>query len=340
MSEAGERAGQDRAGPDPTTDERVVDVAVIGGGPAGATAALHLARARRRVLLLDANRPRHAATLHSHGYLTRDGLPPNELRALAREEVSAYPTAEVVFARVDALQALPDGGWRLDTSPVRGLSPRRVSARVVVLATGLTESLPPLPSIRAWYGTALHSCVACDGFEKAGERLAVIVAPEATTAFIRETVELAGDLAEDLTVLTLGASAGATRARSALADLPSGQARIRVEDGAAADLEAAAGELAGLRMRDGAFIPFRAGFVVPEYEAVLPEIRAADGGVLDVAGGAPGVASDVGRIGGREIAPGLFLAGDLALGPSQLLAAAADGAECALAVRRALRASH
>src|SRR6478735_12510662 len=76
--------------------DEVYDAVIIGGGPAGLSAALNLGRARARVLLVDADRPRNAATLNSHGFLTRDGVPPHELRRLARAELAAYPLVEVL----------------------------------------------------------------------------------------------------------------------------------------------------------------------------------------------------------------------------------------------------
>ena len=81
-----------------------VDIAVIGGGPAGLSTALNLVRARRSVLLLDSNRPRNAATLHSHGFLTRDGISPLELRRLGREEFERYEAAEVHNALVTSVE--------------------------------------------------------------------------------------------------------------------------------------------------------------------------------------------------------------------------------------------
>ena len=67
-----------------------VDIAVVGGGAAGLSAALVLARARRRVMVIDAGSPRNGPAAHMQGFLSRDGLPPSELLALGREEIRAY----------------------------------------------------------------------------------------------------------------------------------------------------------------------------------------------------------------------------------------------------------
>jgi flavin-dependent dehydrogenase len=64
-----------------------LDVIVVGGGVAGLSGALTLARARRSVLVIDAGEPRNRPASGVHGFLTRDGLPPAELVALGRAEV-------------------------------------------------------------------------------------------------------------------------------------------------------------------------------------------------------------------------------------------------------------
>ena len=82
------------------------DVAIIGGGAAGLSAALVLARARRNVLVIDAGAPRNAPATHMHGYLSRDGMPPAELLAAGRDEVRSYG-GDIIDGVVTDL--VPDG---------------------------------------------------------------------------------------------------------------------------------------------------------------------------------------------------------------------------------------
>jgi len=70
------------------------DCVIIGGGPAGLNAALILGRARRNVILLDNNNPRNAVTQESHGFITRDGIKPNEFRQIAHKEIGRYPSVK------------------------------------------------------------------------------------------------------------------------------------------------------------------------------------------------------------------------------------------------------
>ncbi|ROP66584.1 NAD(P)/FAD-dependent oxidoreductase [Curtobacterium sp. ZW137] len=293
------------------------DVAVVGAGPAGLSAALNLVRAKRTVLLLDANRPRNAATLASHGFLTRDGISPLELRKLGRAEVEQYPEATVAQALVDAVTPEDDGfrvhgAWR--GTEVEG------TARAVVIATGLREEFPALPSLRAFYGTAVHSCVECDGYEKAGEPLAFVC----ETPDVVDRALLVASWADDLIVYTNGVAPLDESGRSRLA-----AAGVRVDERPLADLEGDRTGMTGVRLADGHVEPRTGGFVRPTWHVDLgwvgaPLERDAEGLVV------------VDRV-GRTSVPGIYAVGDVTPpGPEQLIVAAGHGAMTAAAVHRDL----
>src|SRR3954465_9053055 len=144
------------------------DVAVVGGGAAGLSAALVLSRARRRVLVVDAGEPRNAPAAHLHGYLSRDGFPPSRLLACGREEVSRYGDV-IVEDRVTEL--LPRGRGVFGVVLSGG---QRVSARRVLVTTGLRDALPGIPGLRErWARDVLH-CPYCHGAEVQDRRLGVL----------------------------------------------------------------------------------------------------------------------------------------------------------------------
>jgi thioredoxin reductase len=149
------------------------DVVIIGAGPAGLSAALNLARARRRVIVLDSNRPRNSVTLVSHGFLTRDGVTPHELRRLGLAELAAYPGVEHHLGQVETVTPV-DSGFEIRTSRVNASPARTVAAPAVLIASGLRETLPALPSMASYYGIGLFSCVECDAFEQSDKPLALI----------------------------------------------------------------------------------------------------------------------------------------------------------------------
>lgn len=142
------------------------DVIIVGGGPAGLSAALMLGRCRRSVLIIDAAKPRNAATQHVHGYLTRDGIAPQELRALGRLEVGRYDI-DICHGTVSDARINPNGfGVTLDDG-------REFVSRKLVLATGITENLPAVEGMHAFYGTSVHHCQYCDAWEWRDKRIAV-----------------------------------------------------------------------------------------------------------------------------------------------------------------------
>lgn len=297
-----------------------VEVLVVGGGPAGLSAALNLVRARRRVLVVDGNRPRHAATLRAHGFLTRDGVSPSELRRLGREEVSGYDDAEVVFAQVSDVAVEADG-FRVRGRGVRGGADVDVVASTVVIATGVSETMPALPSLRAYYGTQLHSCLECDGFEKAGEPLALI----GETTDLVERALLLTQWTDDLIVFTNDVAPVSDDEERALARLG-----VRVERRAIDDLVGEKGVMTGVRLADGTVIDRAGGFVRPVW---TPAVSFAD--ALDLDTDSDGYLVTDAQ--GRTSVPGVYAAGETAApGPQQLIVAAGSGAVVAAAVNRDL----
>ncbi|MBY8870770.1 NAD(P)/FAD-dependent oxidoreductase [Micromonospora sp. PLK6-60] len=145
------------------------DVIVIGGGPAGLSAALTLGRALRTTLLIDSGEYRNAPAAEMHNFLTRDGTPPAELRALAREELARYPTVQIRNVAVDQARQLEAGGFELALAD--GDS---VQARRLVLATGLADDLPPIEGIEDLWGRGVYHCPYCHGYEVKDTTIAVL----------------------------------------------------------------------------------------------------------------------------------------------------------------------
>ena len=295
-----------------TPDTDTYDVLVIGGGPAGLSAALNLGRSLMRVLVVDADRPRNAATLNSHGFLTRDGVAPHELRRMARDELAAYPNIEV-RTRVRVLELRrADAGF---TASIGRKDPTDVvAARSVLLATGLHETLPDVPNLRGFYGISLFSCAACDAWELRGRRLALI----GETPDLADRARLISRWTESLTVFTLGADTVTPEEEAQLAS--SGVAVLRLP---IAELVGDRGRIEAIRLTDGTVVAVEGGFVRPEWQTDLSYLH----------GFAPEIDHDghlVTDRSGRTDIPGLYAAGDAAIpGPQQLIVAAGAGARVA-----------
>jgi thioredoxin reductase len=143
------------------------DVIVVGGGPAGLSAALMLGRCRRRVLVCDLGEPRNRHTRALHGYLTRDGMPPLEFNALGRAELTQYGV-QCRHIGVQLAERVADG---FEVGLTDGARER---SRFLLLATGVIDELPAMPGLSACYGTSVFHCPYCDGWEWRERRLAAI----------------------------------------------------------------------------------------------------------------------------------------------------------------------
>ena len=152
------------------------DVIIVGGGPAGLSAAQWLGRARRSVLVVDSGKPRNASSHAMHGFLTRDGIDPAVFLRIARGELDAYPG--VAFVAAEVVTAARDEGCGFVVQLADGSEPR---SRKLLLATGVVDELPTLPDIRMFYGTSVHHCPYCDGYEHR-DRPMMVVGPAAKAA--------------------------------------------------------------------------------------------------------------------------------------------------------------
>ena len=153
------------------TDSEIVDTVIIGGGVAGLSAALFLARAGRSTILYDAGRSRILAVERVREFLGFDGMTPDEMLMKAREEVLRYG-AKIRNGIVEKIEPLMDGLFDVWTPD--GM----IRARTVVLATGLVDELPPLKGLRKVWGRDLRICPCFDGHEVRNQRFLVFGLPD------------------------------------------------------------------------------------------------------------------------------------------------------------------
>jgi thioredoxin reductase len=143
------------------------DVTIVGGGPAGLSAALILARACRSAIVFDAAQPRNAVVKHLHGLLSRDGIAPLELLQIARDNLARYQTIQIEHVEVVAARCMNPG---FEVTLATG---RTCRSRKLLIATGVADNVPDVPGLRDLYGTSVFHCPFCDAWELRGQPIAV-----------------------------------------------------------------------------------------------------------------------------------------------------------------------
>lgn len=143
------------------------DVVIVGGGPAGLSAALVLGRCSRRVLVCDDGHPRNEASRAMHGFLSRDGMPPAEFLRIARDQLAPYTTVEL--RDVTVTDARCDAGCFVTT--LQG--GESIRSRKLLIATGVRDNLPEIDGLPELYGRSVFHCPYCDGWEVRDQPLAV-----------------------------------------------------------------------------------------------------------------------------------------------------------------------
>ena len=292
------------------------DAVVVGGSFAGMAAAMQLARARRRVLVVDAGRPRNRFAHASHGFLGQDGRAPAQIIATARAEVLAYPTAS--FAQDEATHARQvNGGFELALA-----SGATAAARRLVLATGVVDELPEIPGLRERWGVTVLHCPYCHGYEVADRRIGVL----ATGEMAVHQAPLVTDWSADVTLFTNGIAFDAEQ-RAAFA-----AKGVRMEERPVAALIGDGLELSGVRLEDGETIAIDALFTASRVRMASP-LAEQLGCAFDDGPFGPLIRTD-----GRKVTtvPGVFAAGDAARVPYNATLAAADGVLAGISAHQSL----
>lgn len=295
------------------SDSKIVDVVIIGGGPAGMSAALVLGRARRSVLVIDEALPRHRVTRESHGFLTRDGVSPSELRKAAREQIAAYPT--VRFTQEKAIRA-----ERIDGEFVVGTdSGEFYRARKLLFAVGMKDLPLGIEGLDEVYGKSAFVCPYCDGWEMQDRRIAII----AGSAFGMHLTRTVSGWSGDLALFTNGESLPEEeKEQLARRNIPVFETPIR-------RIESEAGETRSIVLEDGTPIERTAIFFAPKLEpgSDLPSVL----GCETTDSGAMAVDEF-----GRSNVSGIFGAGDGASQKYQVAAAVAAGSMTATMINSEL----
>lgn len=293
----------------------ILDCAVIGGGPAGLNAALVLGRSRRKTILFDDNKPRNTVTSESHGFITRDGINPQDLKRIAQEELSNYPDVRTEKQRAHRINK-ENSLFKVETE-----NGKVYSAKKIILATGFQEVLPDIPQVKDFYGKSLFNCPFCDGWELRDRPLAVVA--DDHKAF--HLAKLVSNWTNDLIVFTNGKEVISPEEQELLKSKD-----IRINEKKIATFIGEEGMLEKIQFEDGTSVLREGGFITTEWIQAA-SFKSSLEYTLNKQGG---IATDSWQ---RTETEGVFACGDTRIaGPSQLIIAAAEGCMAAMSVNAAL----
>lgn len=288
------------------------DVIVVGGSYAGMAAALQLARARRKVLVIDARQPRNRFASHSHGFLGQDGADPAAILAGARRQLLSYPTVRWIEATASGIAG------RKDDFSVVTTTGEAFSGRRILLATGVADRLPDIAGLAERWGRTVFHCPYCHGYELDRGRIGVIAAgpmsihqaqllPEwgEITFLTNSAVDLTADQRDDL------------QGRGVLIE-ETPVARITGE--------------AAVELRDGRVLPFAGLFVATRTEPASPLAEAAGCTLIETPMGRQ-IATGESK---ETNVSGVFACGDVARAPHSVSLAVGDGAWAGAQLHRSL----
>jgi thioredoxin reductase len=298
------------------------DVVVVGGGAAGLSAALVLGRARRRVAVVDAGEPRNAPAAHMQGFLGSDGLPPSDLLARGRAEAAGY-----------GVEVVPDTVTGITRRETRPLSRRRfhvalaggrtLTARRVLVTTGLHDVAPNVPGVADRWGRDLLHCPYCHGYEVRDQPLGVLAGGPTPTEESLAHAHLVRQWSDDVVFFANGTLLGVEQREQLVARaiglVEAPVTRLVVEDD----------QLTGVETADGHVVPRSAVFVRPQLVAndtLLTDLGCTTGPDGRVA---------VDPTGATSVA-GVWGAGNAVDPRAQVITAAGEGSAAAIAINNDL----
>lgn len=266
------------------------DVIIIGGGFAGLAAAMPLTRARRRVLLIDAGRPRNRFAAHSHGFLGQDGVAPADIQARGMAELSVYPTFTLVQGEVVGATGA------LDAFTVTMADGSTRKGRRLILATGVRDELPPVPGLAERWGVGALHCPYCHGYEVAGHPLGILGTQAGS--------DMKALLVSDWGPVTLFTQDAFLPNPEMMARLT--ERGIMVETVPITEMLGEAPSLSAVRLADGRVLPLAALFVGPRTHMASP-LALQLGCAFDEGHSGPYLRISEGK---ETSVPGIFAAGD------------------------------
>lgn len=291
------------------------DAIVVGGGFAGLAAATYIARARRRVCVIDTRQPRNRFADASHGFLGQDGADPRSILSTARSQLSAYSTARLIEGEVIDARTIEDG------FTVTLANGEPVKARKLILAFGYRDSLPSIAGVQERWGKTVLHCPYCHGIEFSDQQLGVLYR---TPMSVHQAYLVAdwGPTTLYLNGAQLDAESYETLAARGVSIEP---ARVTALDGERTALSAVV-------LEGGRHAPIDALYIAPQSCLASP-LAEQLGATIDDGPMGPMIRTDADKM---TTVPGLYAAGDIARAPHSVSWAVADGVTAGTAVHREL----
>ncbi|WP_145147411.1 NAD(P)/FAD-dependent oxidoreductase [Paenibacillus xylanexedens] len=293
---------------------QLLDVLIIGGGPAGLNAALVLGRARKNVVVIDDETPRNWVTRETHGFVTRDGASPREFRKAAKEQIAAYPSVQFASDTATAITG-SDGDFVVKTT--QGASYR---TKKILFAVGKKDLPLDINGLTEVYGKSAFVCPYCDGWELRDQSLVIIVNGDKAL----HMAKVISGWTDQYTICTNGSDSLTDEQREELK-----QHHVTVFDAPIQSINSEEGMVKQVVLNDGTAIPCTGVFFQPKLftgselpNAIGCEITESGTVIVDASG--------------KTSVAGVFSAGDAASEMYQAITAASLGALSAVSINNEL----